>query len=697
MATFPNLPGILVNTIDQGLLTRTTPRNKSTIVLGTSATGPTDPFQVLDRAAVAQEIGFSGNLLQGIEEVASFSDNVIGYRLGTKQMSLTGVGLELATGVAISNVAVSNGTATITASGHGLAAGQQTVIAGLTHSALNGTQLVLSVSGTTFTFATTSANITSVSDTGTSSQVVKPGFTITFGEVAATAQTDYKIWYKQGDLAIWLGSELVWSNDSGLGVTDVGDIQIGGLGLVSTSQGLFLGQASTSSPTLANAVTVQAAAALTGTSTEPLPVLTQPVTGLGMSGRQTYVALAKALDLLSNFPVDQVYCPAALFDQPNVAYYVPSDITTAANNPANNADALDWLKVTDDGLGNKTYQWASESTDSNGASVSPMSGSVTTAAARIAAGFYEVSFGYLLATFCYGQGFALGPGCIGVLGTSRPASFRLADTRSWVGALPKYDATGVIPTTAGRGLLGIPTLVGTTATRLNPLCADFSTGYRLPGLFLTNEGFYDGTPVLDKNQNKVDIGAFLHVVADQAVLSNAFQANYAGNIAGVVCGYLSGLDEKLNLTYKVMNVIQLWRASTAQLDALTQAKISVLRFIGNGQSPVLLHGMTAAGPNSDFTTLLRQRIKFLLVKMIRDLGLPFVGQASNDGLSLASFHTKLDSGARNLQRRGYVQSADFNIHATLADQRIGHTTVDVTWNPADELIQITTNVAIVRP
>ena len=62
-------------------------------------------------------------------------------------------------------------------------------------------------------------------------------------------------------------------------------------------------------PTLATAVTVTAAAVLTGTLTQPVPTLTAPVDGLGLTKRQFYVALREALDLLAGIQVQQLYVP----------------------------------------------------------------------------------------------------------------------------------------------------------------------------------------------------------------------------------------------------------------------------------------------------------------------------------------------------------------------------------------------------
>jgi len=69
---------------------------------------------------------------------------------------------------AVSNVAVSSNVATITTSAaHGFLPGDEVVLSDLTNTVLNGTHTIISApTGTTFTFAITTADITSEADTG---------------------------------------------------------------------------------------------------------------------------------------------------------------------------------------------------------------------------------------------------------------------------------------------------------------------------------------------------------------------------------------------------------------------------------------------------------------------------------------------------------------------------------------------------
>jgi hypothetical protein len=698
MPTYNYLPGVIINTVDGGLATAFAPTSQSTLIIGTSGTGPVNqPTQVTNPASAAALFGLQGDLIRSMEEVLTYSDNVLLFRMGTSPQVLSGVGAHLSSSACtITAVTLSGTTALFTGTNTYLPGDTVTVTITGTDSTLSGTYTVISSAGSTFTVANTTASASITSITGTATAIsAYTGFNITFGQVSATANTDYSIWYAEGILAVWYKGNIVYSNSTSYGLVDTGDITLSAT-IPSTATGLPLG---TSTISLANAITVQAASALSVVSPEVAVTLTPCITGLNLTGRQSYIAFKQATELLEGVQVDQIYVPAADINSWNVAFYVSSDSTTANNNPVTNPDALDWLKTT---LGNtdtgNVYQWASEVVDSTGASVSAMSGGVTTPAERIAAGFYEVCWGYALATFAADLS-GLNSTCMAIIGAFGPKTFKLTDVRKWIGALPTYAADGITPTAYGRGLLGIPYLVGTTSSKLNSLCLDFATGHRLPGFYQNNLEQYDAGANEDINQNPIDIGAYLHVVGDQAILTNSYAANYVANIAGVVAGYLASLDQKSALTNKQLLITQIPGLvyTPAQLDALTQAKINVLRpaYVNAGSTnPALLHDVTAANATSDYTLVLRMRIKGLVVKTMLNRANAYIGQSSLDGLQMQSMQTALDKDLVNLQTRGYISGATVNITSTLSQQRIGHATLYLKFNPANELVQLTAQVGI---
>jgi hypothetical protein len=58
--------------------------------------------------------------------------------------------------------------------------------------------------------------------------------------------------------------------------------------------------------------------------------------------------------------------------------------------------------------------------------------------------------------------------------------------------------------------------------------------------------------------------------------------------------------------------------------------------------------------------------------------------------------TALDAELMALQKAGYLQRYSFTVSTTEADQRIGHASIDVSFMPADELVQLNATVGIKR-
>ena len=614
------LPGVQVQTIDGGLLTLQTPRTKSTITLGTSGRGPANtPYQVTDPNQAANDFGLSGTLYKAMQEVSTYCDNIILYRIGATAGTVSGIG----------------------------AAGEAA------------------------------------------------GISITLGEISTSAGKDYSIWYASGVLYLWLNGTLVYSNDTA--AVDSGDSVVTG----TATAGLSLGARDDTAKTIYGAVSLLDACAtpVGNNSSVGAPTLVLPVDGVSpaLTQREIYVALDQAYDMLTDFPVQQAYCPNVVLDNPNVAFYTgatgstgPSPIDTSVNNPVTNPDALDWLQTTTDEEGNATYAWASD-----GQKV------WADAEERLADGYHEVNFGYQLARFAAAQSEVLG-GCIGFIGCAGPGRFDLPTIRTWIGFLPTYsDLTTTLDgygpaTTAGKGLLGIPYLVGTTDAKLNPLCADYVDGHRIAGFYQTDSNEYDGAVQLDQNSNPIDIGAYLHVVGDTALISNNY-GQYTGNVAGVACGLHAALDPKSAVTNKQLtSTVQLYKAGLGQLDSLTRAKVDMLRYKGAGQTPVLLHDRTAAGSNSDYIFLIRQDIKFLVCQVIFNRGNQWVGESSVDGLQMQAMQTAIDSDLQTLQKNGYISHYSFTVSTTQLQERVGVTNIAVKFMPADELVQLMATVGIQR-
>ena len=79
------------------------------------------------------------------------------------------------------------------------------------------------------------------------------------------------------------------------------------------------------------------------------------------------------------------------------------------------------------------------------------------------------------------------------------------------------------------------------------------------------------------------------------------------------------------------------------MNALTFAKVNVLRYKGANTAPVLLHDRTAAIYNSDFTFLMRMDIHDLVINTICSRADQYEGQATLDGLQMTSMKSAMAS------------------------------------------------------
>jgi hypothetical protein len=156
-----------------------TPSDDAILVLGTSGEGPANtPFQATNLSTAAGTFGYNGSLYRALAEATSYSDNVIGYRIGTSPLILNGVGYDitphltvtLGTGGTAGQIAsvvigtasvpgLANGTFSATLSGGGAGAG----------GAVN--------------FTVTGATLVSIS----------PGFNITFGTITSDAASQTRL------------------------------------------------------------------------------------------------------------------------------------------------------------------------------------------------------------------------------------------------------------------------------------------------------------------------------------------------------------------------------------------------------------------------------------------------------------------------------------------------------------------------
>lgn len=117
MPVYNYLPGVLVNTLDGGLVAPSTPQDDSILIIATAGQGPVNtPYTVTDRTASFNLFGAKGSLSRSVEECATYSDNITVFRFGATAMELTGVGTDTTVGTPSAGFTIIfNGDVSVTA------------------------------------------------------------------------------------------------------------------------------------------------------------------------------------------------------------------------------------------------------------------------------------------------------------------------------------------------------------------------------------------------------------------------------------------------------------------------------------------------------------------------------------------------------------------------------------------------------
>jgi hypothetical protein len=99
MPVYNYLPGVIVNTLDGGLVAPAAPQDDSILILATAGQGPINtPFSVQDRTTSFNLFSAKGTLSRSVEECATYSDNITVLRIGATPMQFENVGKDTTTG-----------------------------------------------------------------------------------------------------------------------------------------------------------------------------------------------------------------------------------------------------------------------------------------------------------------------------------------------------------------------------------------------------------------------------------------------------------------------------------------------------------------------------------------------------------------------------------------------------------------------
>jgi hypothetical protein len=300
------------------------------------------------------------------------------------------------------------------------------------------------------------------------------------------------------------------------------------------------------------------------------------------------------------------------------------------------------------------------------------------------------SFGYQLANFCY-QSTKVNNTCIGVIGvsgatTSASGAPTIAEIEAWVKKFESYTScsyyNGTTETTTGTP--GNYRLVA-TSTEEQP--ATFAGG-----------------DVTDAKGNRVDIGAYISVVAANVRAANDAAMElyptlgfYNSDGVSAYAGLISSLPAKSAPTNKIVQGVTLSQnISNAQADRLAGKRY--VTFISKTKGVVVASAMTGAYNisqyyRSDFVRLTTVRIVHDAVNYVREVADQFIGEPNNAPQRNA-MATAIENALKTMQENGALRRFNFNVYASPTDQILGKATVELILVPAFELQQITVIVAL---
>lgn len=304
--------------------------------------------------------------------------------------------------------------------------------------------------------------------------------------------------------------------------------------------------------------------------------------------------------------------------------------------------------------------------------------------------FHEVNFAYQLANYCYTLTLNDNEAS-GVIGTKPPTNFDLAGLSAWVGSSPVYASDGVTVLTDGTGLLGNKWVAGVKATS--------TTGWTGPGFYATDDGWINGTQLEDRNEQLVDIGAFIDILPFPVIYNNTFSTSgtgYIGSSASIYAGFIPTLrlgSAPTNKTLPGRVRLPFKLNKTSKLDPLAGARYTVLNLRDNGDV-FIEDGPTAARATSDYNRRSTVQICFASVDIARKISSRYRGFGSNP-LKLASLENDIMTAFKTqLVDTGAVVRCAAKVIQTPSQRALGQADLEILLVPSLELRQITIYLAL---
>lgn len=301
----------------------------------------------------------------------------------------------------------------------------------------------------------------------------------------------------------------------------------------------------------------------------------------------------------------------------------------------------------------------------------------------VASDFHEVNFGYQLANYC--KNLTLNDNeASGVIGMKPPTNYDLATLSAWVGSKPVLAGDGSV-TTSGSGLLGNKWMSGIKEST--------AQGWAGPGFFATDTGWVDGTIELDRNDQQVDIGAYIDVTAQPIHWSNTFNTSGVGYIASGSTLYggfyktlpVGSAPTNKNLGSRARLPFKLNKST--QLDALAGARYVVFNLRANG-SIYIEDAPTASRPTSDYNRRSTVETVFACTAAARSVANRYRGEGSNGRKMLAMENDILSELQRYIEQ-GAITRAAVKVRQTPQQRVQGNADIEMTLYVSYELRRIT--------
>jgi hypothetical protein len=510
------------------------------------------------------------------------------------------------------------------------------------------------------------------------------GYTVETVRKDSDAGSIYSIWYSDGidRLVVWNTSTglVVYDNDA-TDPLDLGEVIVSGSRC--TGGGADIGGPSTGS----NLEDVTA----TGTT------YTAGTDGASPSRMELYEYLYKAYKDLLGEDFDHVIPMDVYLDDKNIvdgdaftAAYIASIVNGQTYPTAASDDDILGKIFVEEYQGEYYFFW-----DLNGdgdAEIWPNGTGYASATTKISgaslttADFHEVNYGYQLARWCH-EVSTNNVECLGSIGVLPPANLSRASITAWIGKLPTYttrsDGTQYINNISenGTGLLGNKWKAGKWG---------FRSGSPAYGGFInTDTEWRDGTEQTDQNDQYIDIGRYISVVAAYLRFFNPIDTSgwgYAATAAPTYMGYVSTLDEKDAPTNNILRSAQaLFTVSPRFVDRLTQT--GYVYVYEKPKGLVISDSPTGARPLSDYRRLTTMRIVKRVIDTFRARADPFIGKSSN-AANQAALETGINQGLSNLVSGGYLTRFELSIRQTAIQRVIGEASAELVIVPAWELRRI---------